>query len=493
MHKFMCLFYCYFFVKIGETFLYGAYKLPYRQAGSRKRVVFVLHTRISIKADSKQLIKLTTNKISIMKKFTLFFAALTMSVGSVLAAEGIAYTVTATHGTSKSYTTECDIVVDGITWTVQGNTTMNGTGAVGGWAVGGKSITNQDRAIYSKDAIKANIKKVVVTHNANNGITVNSFALIVSAAANAAGDTVYATAADITAMADKGAVVTFTIPEGKTWNNKYYKFLYNLTNTYEKNGKPQNKRIEFLKAEFSGEYTEVAATAIVLDLTTLEIEQYETAKLVATLTPADATTDIVWTSSDEKVATVKAGTVTALSAGTTTITATAGTVSTKCEVTVKAATALTCAEVVELAKDLKDNEVLAGGKRIVRGYVTEYYKDPAADFEEHGNYSVYMADTKDGGKVFEAYQVKPIDGKTVVKVGDYVEVIGEITKYTDKDNNTIIETVGRGAATIKVIDDATSVEDATVAPAKAVKVVENGQLIIIRDGIRYNAVGAVIE
>ena len=413
----------------------------------------------------------------------MFFAALAMSVGSVLAAEGVAYTVNATHGTSKSYATECDIVVDGVTWTVQGNTNLNEQYSVGGWAVGGKSITNQDRAIYSKDAIKANVKKVVVTHNANNGITVNSFALIVSDAANAAGDTVYATAADITAMANKGAVVTFAVPESKKWDNKYYKFLYNLTNAETK-----NKRIEFLKAEFSGEYTEVAATAIVLDQTTLEIEQYETAQLVATLTPADATTDIVWTSSDEKVATVKAGTITALSAGTTTITATAGAVSATCEVTVKAATALTCAEVVELAKDLKNNEVLEGGKRIVHGYVTAYYKDPAADFEKYGNYSVYMADTKDGGKVFEAYQVKPVDGKTVVKVGDYVEVIGEITKY-----NTTIETVGKGAATIQVIEVPTAVEEVKAEAGKAVKVVENGQLIIIRDGVRYNAVGAVVE
>jgi len=418
-----------------------------------------------------------------MKKCTMFFAALVMSVGSVLAADGVAYTVTATHGTSQSYATECDIVVDGVTWTVQGNTNLNGQYSVGGWAVGGKSITNQDRAIYSKDAIKANIKTVVVTHNANNGVTVNSFALIVSDAANAAGDTVYATAADITAMANKGAVVTFAVPENKKWGNKYYKFLYNLTNSGT-----SNKRIEFLKAEFSGEYTEVDATAIVLDQTSLEMEQYETAKLVATLTPADATTDIVWTSSDEEVATVQAGTITALNAGTTTVTATAGTVSATCKVTVKAATALTCAEVVELAKDLKSGDILEGGKRIVRGYVTEYYKDPAADFEQYGNYSVYMADTKDGGKVFEAFQVKPVDGKTVVKVGDYVEVIGEITKY-----NTTIETVGKGAATIKVIEDATAVEEIKAETGKAMKVVENGQLIIIRDGVRYNAVGAVVE
>lgn len=424
-----------------------------------------------------------------MKKLSIFFAALVMSVGSVMAADGIVYTVEATHGTSQSYATECDIVVNGVTWTIQGNTNLTGTYPVGGWAVGGKSITNKDRAIYSKDAIKANIKKIVVTHNANNGINVNSFAMIVSDAANAAGDTLYATAADIAAMGKNGAVVTFIIPEGKTWNNKYYKFLYNLTNSADK-----NKRIEFLKAEFSGEVKDVPATGIALDQTTLELKQYTSATLKAILTPAEATTSVVWKSSDEKVATVANGVVTAVGEGSATITAAAGELTATCAVTVKAAEALTCEEVVKLAADLKNNEILAGGKRVVRGYVTAEAPTKAnadkgiiADFEKYGNYSVYMADTKDGGNVFEAYQVKPVDGKTVVKVGDFVEVIGEITKFYET-----VETVGGGVSTIEVVPT-TAVEEVKAEAGKAVKVVENGQLVIIRDGVRYNAVGAVIE
>ena len=98
-----------------------------------------------------------------------------------------------------------------------------------------------------------------------------------------------------------------------------------------------------------------------------------------------------------------------------------------------------------------------------------------------------MADTKDGGNVFEAYQVKPVDGKTVVKVGDFVEVIGEITKFYET-----VETVGGGVSTIEVVPT-TAVEEVKAEAGKAVKVVENGQLVIIRDGVRYNAVGAVIE
>lgn len=90
--------------------------------------------------------------------------------------------------------------------------------------------------------------------------------------------------------------------------------------------------------------TDIPATAIALDQTTLELEQYKYTKITATLTPADATTAITWTSSDEKIATVSAkGAITALTIGTTTITATAGELTATCTVTVKEATPITCA------------------------------------------------------------------------------------------------------------------------------------------------------
>lgn len=192
---------------------------------------------------------------------------------------------------------------------------------------------------------------------------------------------------------------------------------------------------------------DVPATAIALDQTTLELEQYKNAKLTATLTPADATTTITWTSSNEAVATVSSkGVISALTTGTTTITATAGELTATCTITVKEATAITCAQAVEIAKTVSaNNEIAAGGKYVIRGYVTALVKDPASDFEKYGNYSVWMADTKDGGNVFEAFQVVPTDGKTIAAVGDYVEVIGDITKY-----NTTYETVGK-TGTIAII------------------------------------------
>lgn len=238
----------------------------------------------------------------------------------------------------------------------------------------------------------------------------------------------------------------------------------------------------------------VEATGIALDKNTLELKQYQSAELNATLTPAEATTIVGWTSSDETVATVGSnGVVSAVGIGTATITATAGKVSATCAVSVAAATPITCAQAVEIAKIVSGNNVPAeGGKYVIRGYITELAYTPVEDMQKYGTYSAWMADTKDGGKIFMAYQVKPVDDKTIAAVGDFVEVIGDITKYT-KDNNTTYETMGRGNATINVIGDATAVEDVTLNAAKAVKVVENGQLVIIRDGVRYNAVGAVIE
>lgn len=76
--------------------------------------------------------------------------------------------------------------------------------------------------------------------------------------------------------------------------------------------------------------------SIALDKSALALDMSgtKTAALVATLNPANATDAVAWTSSDNTVATVANGTVTALKAGTATITATAGGKSATCAVTV---------------------------------------------------------------------------------------------------------------------------------------------------------------
>lgn len=79
---------------------------------------------------------------------------------------------------------------------------------------------------------------------------------------------------------------------------------------------------------------DVPATGITLDKSTLTFDDVTTQTLVATVEPAYSTDTVVWDSSDEDVASVTNGIVTPVSKGTATITATAGSVSAKCEVTV---------------------------------------------------------------------------------------------------------------------------------------------------------------
>ena len=73
---------------------------------------------------------------------------------------------------------------------------------------------------------------------------------------------------------------------------------------------------------------------------------------------------------------------------------------------------------------------------------------------------------------------------TVLKVGDNVDVIGE---FTDWSGNTYSVSVSA-----KFTSGATGLDnlDTTVAPAK---LIENGQLIIIKNGVRYNATGAILK
>lgn len=83
-------------------------------------------------------------------------------------------------------------------------------------------------------------------------------------------------------------------------------------------------------------------TSIVLDNDTMAITSLgNTGTLTATVTPADTTDSIVWTSSNENVATVLNGVVTAVGCGSATITATCGEFSGTCVVTVTHIAALT--------------------------------------------------------------------------------------------------------------------------------------------------------
>lgn len=377
-----------------------------------------------------------------MKKLSILFAALLISVSNIFAADVVYKTISfAADNTTRgeavgSYTQTWESTTNGFTVSIANFN--NNKWDKWNYIKCGRKNNASVATITTKAAIDKAITKVVVTIDDVTADKVNSATLTVASDAEFTKDV-----QTITVTAAKGELpYVVTTPT----ENMYYKLTYDCKSS-TKNGFVQISKIEYYITA-----PDIEATAIALDQTELEMEQYKYIKLVATLTPADATTEVVWTSSNDKVATVENGLVTIVAAeGTATITATAGTVSATCEVTAKSATVLTCAEAAQKALSVSaDNEVLAGGKYVIRGYVTALAGTPSTDFSTYGNYSVWLADTKDGGKVFEAYQAKPVDGKTVAKVGDYVEIVGDLTKY-----NNIPETIGKQNATIAFLADPT--------------------------------------
>ena len=139
---------------------------------------------------------------------------------------------------------------------------------------------------------------------------------------------------------------------------------------------------------------------------------------------------------------------------------------------------VTCAKAAELALSGSTDKV------IIEGYVTEYVEE----WSNYKNISFWMADTKDGGQVFEAFRVNCETADEAPAVGDKVRVTGKLTSYT-KDNVTIAETQKGGS--FEIIET-TAVDNITV-DGKAVKVIENGSLIILKNGTRFNVIGQIVR
>ena len=150
-------------------------------------------------------------------------------------------------GTNGTYAGNCDVVIDGITWNVTG--VSNATGYAG-WRLGGKKITNTDRAIYSKTALPDNVTKIIVSHSIKT-ITINSFTLTVHSSAGdaASGANPIATLTTTVTAGTQAepATCTFQKADETSWAGRYYRLAYNVTNSSN-----SNQQIEFRGLEIWG-------------------------------------------------------------------------------------------------------------------------------------------------------------------------------------------------------------------------------------------------
>lgn len=235
-----------------------------------------------------------------------------LSIGQMWAVDyDLVYTldgsVTSTASGSSAYATAIDIVDNGITWNVMGNTTLNP------WGIGGKNLSSTGRELFSKGAVTGNIAKIEIEHGAASSVTVNS--MKVEVATDAAFSDIVSTCNPTFAA---NSTVTVNHPDGDdAWEDCYYRITYYLTIG------GSNKKVEFKSAKF---YKEKSASDPVLESITisgdLENKSYEEGQsidftgLTATghynnSSTADLTDNVEWSFSPALTAGLTSVTVTA--------------------------------------------------------------------------------------------------------------------------------------------------------------------------------------
>ena len=145
----------------------------------------------------------------------------------------VLYTLDATgtlKGTNNSYNGNCDIKSGDITWNVTGNTTVNP------WRMGGKSLTNVDREVYTRTAFNNALTSIDVTFGTTS-LTVNSCKIIYSTSDD------FSNSKEVVGTFVANSTVKF---EAEYPANCYYKLILNVTVSGSNNKFVQLSKIEFI-------------------------------------------------------------------------------------------------------------------------------------------------------------------------------------------------------------------------------------------------------
>ncbi len=150
---------------------------------------------------------------------------------------------------------------------------------------------------------------------------------------------------------------------------------------------------------------------------------------------------------------------------------------------------------VTVAEALAAAQALENGATSKEVYAVTGYVDSIsyAYSEQYDNISFFMCDDMANPVYeFQAYRAK---GGKDLNVGTKVIVTGNLIHYykaATEDKAELHSYQMNAGATIEIVGGTEGVENITIENA-ATKLIENGQLVIIRNGVRYNAAGTVIE
>ena len=136
---------------------------------------------------------------------------------------------------NNNYNETAEVTQNEITWIFGGNVTTEP------WRIGGKSIENTDRLVFTKTKVGLDVASVAVEHGSITVTSVNSLKLIVSA-----NEDFSSPISELTGTVTADATCTFARPEGKSWKNCYFKLVYNVTVT-----DTSNKYVQFKKVTLS--------------------------------------------------------------------------------------------------------------------------------------------------------------------------------------------------------------------------------------------------
>jgi len=220
----------------------------------------------------------------------------------------------------------------------------------------------------------------------------------------------------------------------------------------------------------------ITVTSVSLDKTILSMQVGETETLTATVIPDDATDKaVVWTSSDDAVASVSNGKITALKSGKATITAKSGTCSAECVVTVSVNTESITLDKTTLSLAVGETATLTATVK----------PDDATDKTVAWSSSDESVASVDNGKVTAIKSGKAtITAKCGGKVAECAVTVTVPVSSITLDKATLSLAIGETATLIATVrpDDATDKNVTWTSSNESVANVDNGKVTAVKAG-----------